>query len=80
MSVQGLTDFIMDQDGNFYITIQSENIVKMMTKKSMNHTNKNVIEFLNQPTRLHFGTDGSIYVLNEGDKDIQKFQIMNNIC
>ena len=80
MSVEGLTDFIMDQDENFFVTIKSENIVKRIEKNSMNSIGKNVIEFLNQPIKLHFGIDGSIYVLNEGIGNIQKFQIMNNIC
>jgi len=80
MSVDGLTDFIIDQDENFFVMIKSENIVKRIEKNSMNSTRKNVIEFLNQPIKLHFGIDGSIYVLNEGIANIEKFQIMNNIC
>jgi hypothetical protein len=63
-SMKGLTDFIM---------IKSKNIIKRVEKKS-------IIEFLDQPTRPYFGNDGSIYVLNEGNRIIQKFPIMNNIC
>jgi len=30
MFADGLTDFIMDQDGNFFVMIKLENIVKRM--------------------------------------------------
>lgn len=72
LSVDGLTDFIMDEDENLFVMIKSKNLVK--------RNEKNIIEFLNQPIRMHFGIDGSIYILEENIQNIKKFQIMDNIC
>ena len=74
MFVANLNDFIMDQDGHFFVTIKSENVLRRMDRDG------NVTEFLDQPTRMRFAIDGSIYVLNQGNRTIQRFQIMNNIC
>ncbi len=79
ISMEGLTDFIMHQEGNFIFTTKSENILKTIENKSMNNRKKNVIEFLNQRKRLHFDIDDSIYLLNEDNETIQKYQIMNHI-
>jgi hypothetical protein len=80
ISMEDLTDFIMDQDGQFYVTIKSEKVIRRIKKKSKIDTKENIIEFLHQPTRIHFGIDGSIYVLHKDNGTIEKFQIMNNIC
>ena len=73
ISMEGLSDFMMDEDGQFYVAIESENVIK--------RTNgENIIRFVNQPRRIRFAIDGSIYVLNQGNSTIQKFQIINNIC
>jgi hypothetical protein len=72
ISMEDLTDFLMDQDGHFYLAIKSENVIRKLEN--------NVIELLQQPTRIHFGSDGSIYVLHKDNGIIEKFQIMNNIC
>lgn len=81
LTMNGLTDFIMDEDKNLFVMIKSKNIVKRIDKKKlMNNTENNIIEFLNQPIRIHFGIDGSIYILNQSTNNVLKFQIINNIC
>jgi len=38
--MEGLTDFIMDQEQNFIFTNKSENMLKTVENKSMNNTKK----------------------------------------
>ncbi|CAF0739542.1 unnamed protein product [Adineta ricciae] len=80
VTADGLTDFLTDQDENYFLLIQSKNLLQIMNVKSGQASTTNVITNLNQPTRIRFGKDGSIYVLNEGDHIIQKFEIRNNNC
>ena len=80
VTADGLTDFLTDQDENYFLLIQSKNLLQIMNVKSGKESLTNVITNLNQPTRIRFGKDGSIYVLNEGDHIIQKFEVRNNNC
>ncbi|UJR14291.1 hypothetical protein I4U23_001281 [Adineta vaga] len=76
LSIKHLTDFLIDENENYFILIQSKNLIQRID----NNSRENIITNLNQPIRMHFGKDGSIYVLNKGNQTIQKFQIQNNIC
>jgi len=46
ISAEGLTNFIIDQEGNFILTIKPENILITIQAKSMNNTKKMLSNFL----------------------------------
>ena len=79
-SIAELIDFTMDTNGDLYVLTQSDNTIQRIRQMSMYRNKENIIRSVQQSSRIHFGFDGSIYVLNEKKKSIDKFEIINNHC
>ena len=80
VTLDGLTDFIVDADGTLFVSVGSEKTIRRMRKIGANFSTEKIMESLDLPSRLRFGYDGSIYVLEENKKRVRKYQIIDNSC